>query len=132
MARLGCTPKFLNILHQLHGGQQGQVKHNESLLGSLPISNGIKQGCVQAPTLFSIFFSIVLRDAKEGLPDGIYIRFQTNGSLFNLRRLLARTKTIDELLFADGCALLAHTEEALQHRQPKEHEVLYQPSSPEA
>ena len=61
----------------------------------------------------------MLLEAKEDLPDGIYIRLQTDGSLFNLRRLLARTKTneelITELLFADDCALFAHTEEALQH-----------------
>ena len=61
----------------------------------------------------------MLRGADEDLPDGIYIRFRTDGSLFNLRRLLACTKTIEELitelLFADDCALLAHMEEALQH-----------------
>ena len=61
----------------------------------------------------------MLREAKEDLPDGIYIRFRTEGSLFNLRRLLARTNTIEELitelLFADDCALLAHIQEALQH-----------------
>ena len=95
------------------------MKHNGSLSDSFPISNGIKQGCVLAPTLFSIFFSFVHYEAKEDLPDGIYIRFRTDGSLFNLRRLLARTKTIEEfiteLLFADDCALLANTEEALQH-----------------
>ena len=43
----------------------------------------------------------------------------TTGCLFNLRRLLARTKTIEELitelLFAYNCALLANTEEAPQH-----------------
>ena len=72
-----------------------------------------------APTLFYIFFSIMLREGKDDLPDGTYIRFRTDGSLFNLRRHLARTKTIEELItelpFADDCALLAHTEEALQH-----------------
>ena len=53
------------------------------------------------------------------MPNGIYIRFRTDGSRFNLRHLLARMKTVQELiielLFADDCALLAHTEEALQH-----------------
>ena len=29
----------------------------------------------------------MLREAKEDLLDGIYIRFRTDGSLFNLRRL---------------------------------------------
>ena len=61
----------------------------------------------------------MLLEAKEDLPDSIYIRFRTDGSFFNLLRLLARTKTIEELitmlLCADNCALLAHTEEVLQH-----------------
>ena len=119
LARLGCPPKFLDILRHLHEGQQGQVKHNGSLSGSFHISNSVKQGCILAPTLFSIFFSIMLREAKDDLPDGIYIRFRTDGCLSNLRRLLACTKTIEELttelLFADNCALLDHTEEASQH-----------------
>ena len=101
------------------------MKHNGSLSGSFPISNGVKRGCILAPTLFSIFFSIILREAKDDLPDGIYIRFGTDGSLLNLRRLLAGTKTIEELitelLFADDCALLAHTEEALQRIKWPDH-----------
>ena len=67
LARLGCPPKLLIILRQLHKGQQGQDKHNGSLSGNFPISNGLEQGCVLAPTLFSIFFSIMLREAKEDL-----------------------------------------------------------------
>ena len=61
----------------------------------------------------------MLLEAKDHLPDGIYIRFRTDTSLFNLWRLLAHTKTIEELitklLFADDCAFLAHTEEALRY-----------------
>ena len=60
------------------------------------------------PHMLCIVFGIMLREAKEDLPDSIYIRFRTDGSFLNLRRLLARTKTIEELitelLFADDCA----------------------------
>ena len=118
LAKLGCPPKLLDIIRQLHEGQQGQIKLNGDYSESFPIGNGVKQGCVLAPTLFAIFFSMMLREAKEDSDEGIYIRFRTDGSVFNLRRLLARTKTMDELildlLFADDCALLAHTEEGLQ------------------
>ena len=61
----------------------------------------------------------MLSEAKEDLPDDIYIHFQTDGSFFNLRRLLTRMKTIEELitelLFSDDCAPLTHMEEALKH-----------------
>ncbi len=68
--------------------------------------------------------------------------------IFNLRRLLAKTKTTEELiielLFADDCALLAHSETTLQHIvncfssaakafgltiNLKKTEVIYQPAS---
>ena len=148
LARLGCPPKFLTFLRQLHEGQQGQVKHNGSLSDSFPISNGVKQGCVLAPTLFSNFFSIMLREAKENLPRGN--RFRTDGNLFNLRSLHARTKKIEELLSL-SCCLLTTAPFSPTRRKPyntwstaslmqprtsasplKKTEVLYQPPPREA
>ncbi|KAI8487404.1 hypothetical protein Bbelb_348730 [Branchiostoma belcheri] len=71
-----------------------------------------------APTLFSIYFAVLLRYAFKGNQDGVYIRSRTDGSLFNLARLRARSKTVEslcrELLFADDAALTAHKESALQ------------------
>ena len=69
------SPKFLTILRQLYEGQQEQVKHDGPLSGSFPISDGVKQGFVLVSNPFSIFFSIMLREAKEDLPDGFYIPF---------------------------------------------------------
>ena len=73
-----------------------------------------KQGCMLAPTLFSMIFSAMLSDAfRHDEETSIKIRFRTDGKLFNLQRLQAKTKvqknSVRDLLFADDCLLSAAT-----------------------
>ena len=78
----------------------------------------MKQGCVLAPTLFSIMFSAMLTDAFQDTDPGINIRYRTDGKLFNLRRLQAKTKVhagkLRDFLFDDDCALNAGSTEYMQ------------------
>ena len=120
LKRLGCPIFFLQMVNQLHEKQHGQIRLNGDLLKLFPITIGVKQGCVLAPILFSILFSMVLKQATEDLDDedGVYVRYRVDGSLFNLRRLQAHTKTqerlIREILFVNDAVLVSHTEQALQ------------------
>ncbi len=52
-----------------------------------PISSGVKQGCVLAPTLFGTFFSMLLSYAFHGNDNGVYLHIRSDGRLFNLTRL---------------------------------------------
>ena len=85
---------------------------------SFKVTNGVEQGCVLAPTLFSIMFSTMLSDAFRDCELRINIRYRTDGKLFNLRRLKAITKVketdIRNFFFADDCALIASDEEEMQ------------------
>ena len=60
----------------------------------------------------------MLIEATKNLDAGINIRFRTSGKLFNLNRFRSSTKVqeelIQELLYADDCALEAHTQEDIQ------------------
>ena len=71
------------------------IRLNGNLSEPFPISNSRKESCVLAQTLFSIFFSMMLKQATEDVDDkeGVYARYHLDGSLFNLRHLQAHTKT---------------------------------------
>lgn len=118
LQRIGCPPKLLSMIESFHKDMSGTVQFDGSCSEPFPIKNGVKQGCVLAPTLFGIFFSLLLSYAFRESDDGIYIHSRSDGGLFNLARLRAKTKVrrvlIRELLFADDACLVAHTEAALQ------------------
>jgi len=92
---------------------KGQVIDSGALTDFFGISNDTKQGCVLAPLIFSILFAMMLSVAFRNSDIGIPIHSWADGSVFNLRQLQARTKTVPslvrDLLYADDCALLAHT-----------------------
>ncbi|KAI8496709.1 hypothetical protein Bbelb_253640 [Branchiostoma belcheri] len=115
---VGCQPKLLQLVVSFHEDMKACVQFDGATSDFFDMKNGVKQGCVMAPTLFSIYFAVLLRYAFKGNQDGVYIRSRTDGSLFNLARLRARSKTVEslcrELLFADDAALTAHKESALQ------------------
>ena len=82
------------------------------------MTNGVKQGCVLALTLFSLMLSAMLTDAFRESKPGINITFRTDGKLFNPRRLEAATNVketvLRDFLFADDCALNASDEQEMQ------------------
>ena len=93
------------------------VLDNGDTSDSFPVTNGGKQGCVLAPTLFSMVSAATLRDASQDNDDGIQLKYKTCGGVFDIRRLKAKTTlvaTLRELLFADDCALNSNTEVEIQ------------------
>ena len=85
---------------------------------SFKIKKDVRQGCVLAATLFCIYFSLLLSYAFKGTEDDIHLYTRSDGKLFNMRRLRAKSKrrkiSIKELLFANDAALVAHSESKLQ------------------
>ena len=119
IGKVGCPPGFVKVVKQLHRDMKARISFNGQLSGEIPIENGVKQGDILAPTLFSIFFATLLAHAFQNCDEGVYLRFRTTGSVFDLRRFNAKSKTfqtlIRELLYADDADFIAHTEKGLQH-----------------
>nr|VZH98596.1 unnamed protein product [Spirometra erinaceieuropaei] len=118
MQKFGCPERFTQIVRQLHDGMMTRVTDNGAVSEAFAVTNGVKQGCVLAPTLFSLMFSAMLMDAYRDERPGIRIAYRTDGHLLNQRRMhfqsRVSTTTVHELLFADDCALNTTSEEEMQ------------------
>lgn len=86
---------------------KGAIKFSGASSEPFNIKSGIKQGCVLVPTLFGIFFSLLL-NFKESEED-VHLHTRSDGKLFNLSCLKAKTKVrtvlIREMLCADDATL---------------------------
>ena len=89
---MGCPPRLLGIIKSFHDDMAGTVVFDGSKSESFKIKSGVEQGCVLAPTLFGIFFVVLLKHAFGSATEGIYLRTRSDGKLFNLSRLKAKTK----------------------------------------
>nr|VZH90251.1 unnamed protein product [Spirometra erinaceieuropaei] len=106
------------MVRQLHDGMMARVTDNGAVSEAFAVTNGVKQGCVLAPTLFSLMFSAMLMDAYRDERPGIRIAYRTDGHLLNQRRMHFQSRvsktTVHELLLTDDCALNTTSEEEMQ------------------
>ena len=85
LSKLGCPPKFTSIVWSLHDGMMARVKENGDVSDPFPVTNGVKQGCVLAPTLFSLLFAEMLSATLAKTSAGTTIHCRTDGRFFDLR-----------------------------------------------
>ncbi|BHF85349.1 hypothetical protein SprV_1002851200 [Sparganum proliferum] len=118
MQKFGCPERFTQMVRQLHDGIVARVTDNGAVSEAFAVTNRVKQGCVLAPTLFTLMFSAMLMDAYRDESPGIHIAYRTDGHLLNQRRMYFKsrvsTTTVYKLLFADECALNTTSEEEMQ------------------
>lgn len=74
------------------------------------ISNGVRQGCVLAPTLFNIFIDYVVRQFCKLARGGVRIAYHLNGQLRISRMRDTYEEMLQILLYADDMVLLAESE----------------------
>ena len=114
MAKFGCPPRSIAMVRQFHDGMQARVQNGGEFSEPFEVTNGVKQGCVMAPSLFSIMLSAMRMDAFLDSDTAFPIRYPFDGNIVNLRRLQAKTKVqtdvLDELLYADDIDKNASTE----------------------
>ena len=118
LSKLGVPSDMLNVICSFHEGMEASVSAGGQKSETFSVSSGTKQGCVLAPVLFALFFSVMLQFAFSDCEKGVNIQFRSDMGLFKRGRFISKSKLrsqlLRDLLFADDAALLAHSLEELQ------------------
>ena len=118
LAKIGCPPKLLQTIQLLYSGVKARLVIDGELSNPFRYDCGVKQGCKLAPSLYGLYAAMTLWIAfKDRNEHSVYIRFRTDGNLFDLKRLKAKIKTfylyIREAQYADDIAMFSDTSDGL-------------------
>ena len=97
---------------------QAQVMIDGETTDAFPVAHGVKQGCFPTSTLFTLFLAAALEVLNRDTTKGVYITTRSEGRLFNVSRLKAKTKVrqlgVRDILYADETGFVSHSEVDLQ------------------
>ena len=121
MHRFGLPKKIINLTKSFHQGQHGRIIQNSRLSEPFSIENGLRQGCVLAPTLFLLFVEAVIREMGSNMkPKAVVeLKVREDGDFFDTKRFrastLCKTVRISHLVYVDDAVLVPKSRLELQH-----------------
>ena len=118
LEKYGVPPAMLSLIKSLHEGMSATVRVGDSTTEWIEVTNGLRQGCTLAPTLFNLYFSAVVDCWRARCPQvGVTVKYRIGRKLVGDRTMKARLQEVrvTESQFADDVAVYATTREELEH-----------------
>ncbi|XP_075151162.1 uncharacterized protein LOC142225273 [Haematobia irritans] len=95
---INIEQKEIQCIKSLYWHQTAQVEINGYMTESIPISKGVRQGCILSPLLFNIYSEQIFRESVNSIRNGIVV---SRSVLNNIR-------------YADDTTLMTHSISQLQ------------------
>ena len=117
LEKYGVPPAMVSVIRSFHEGMTAVVRVEDGTTDDIQVTNGLRQGCTLAPTLFNLYFSAMVSCWMARCPQaGVRVRFGIGRKLVWDRTAKTRLQVarIFESKFADDVALYATTMEALE------------------
>ena len=94
---------------------KAEVTVDGAITPEIEVTNGLKQGCTVTPTLFNLYFNLVMGQWHTRCHSfGVEVHYKCGGKLVGERTRRPLKITVTELQFADDAALVCSLREGVQ------------------
>ena len=115
LRKYGVPPSLVTIIRSLHDGMKAEVTVDGAITPEIEVTNGLRQGCTIAPTLFNLYFNLVMGQWRTRCHSfGTEVHYKCGGKLVGERTRRPLKTTVTELQFADDAALVCSSREGVE------------------
>lgn len=115
LIKYGVPQSMLNVIRSLHDGMSAEVTVDGQVAPEFEVCNGLRQGCVIAPTLFNLYFALVMEQWRVKCSEfGVDVFYKCGGKLVGERTRRPFHIKVTELLFADDAAAVGTDRESME------------------
>ena len=112
LQKYGVPDIMIELIRSLHDGMSATVTVGGGRSEPFSVRNGLHQGCTIAPTLFILYFGLVIdRWLDWCQAAGVEVQFKLGGRLVGERTKRPSSFVLSECLFADDAALVCSCRE---------------------
>ena len=116
LEKYGVPPTISSVIRSFLEGMTAAVRVVDDITDDIEVTNGLRQGCTLAPTLFNLYFSAMVACWRARCPQaGVIVRYRAGRKLVGDRTAKSRLQEVrlTESQFADDVAVYAATREML-------------------
>ena len=119
LEKYGVPPTMLSVIRSFHEGMTAVVRVVDDITDDIEVTNGLRQGCTLAPTLFNLYFSTMVACWRARCSQaGVIVRYWAGRKLVGDSTAKSRSRLqevrVTEAQFADDVAVYAATREMLK------------------
>ena len=108
LEKYGVPPTMLSVIRSLHDGMKAAVRVEGGVTDNISVTNGLRQGCTLAPSLFNLYFGAMVSSWRSKCPDaGVTVMYKHGRKLVGDRTAKSRLQEagVTESQFADDVAV---------------------------